>query len=101
MLVKEITLIANIAVYLILISVLFYKITDELHRPKFENIIMILLMFWGIFVASYLIKTFTEAVKTPINIYDITFVTSRNTLIISYAIYKFINFLRNRNDGKN
>ncbi len=93
--IKEITLIANILVYFILISVLFYKITDELHRPRFENTIMILLMFWAFFVAFYLIKTFSETAKSPINIYDITFVTSRNFLIISYSIYKLYNNYKN------
>jgi hypothetical protein len=100
MIIKEVSLAANIFVYLILISVIFLKITDKLHRPKFENILMILLMFWAIFVAGYLTKTFSEAVKTPINIYDITFVTSRNILIITYTIYKlFFNF-KKRQHGK-
>jgi hypothetical protein len=95
--IKEISLVFNILVYIILISVLFLKITDEIKRHRFENFLMILLMFWAVFVTSYLIKNFSEAANEPINIYDITFVTSRNSIIIAYTIHKLIQKYHERN----
>jgi hypothetical protein len=86
--IKEISLIANIVVYVCLFVALFYNVTDKIKRTKIEHLMLSLSMLWMLFISSYLIRNFDNMVASKLNLRLNIYETITNFIFFLYLFYK-------------
>lgn len=86
--IKEISLLANIVVYLCLFFALFYNVTDKIKRRKIEHLLLSASMLWMWFISSYLIFNFEKMVHSELNVRLNIYETITNFIFFLYLFYK-------------
>jgi hypothetical protein len=86
--IKEISLLANIVVYLCLFFALFYNVTDNIKRSKFEHLMLSISMLWMLFISCYLIIDFKNMVISELNLKLNIYETITNFIFFLYLFYK-------------
>jgi hypothetical protein len=86
--IKEISLLANIVVYLCLFFALFYNVTDKIKRTKIEHMLLSISMLWMLFISCFLIIDFKNMVVSELNLKLNIYETITNFIFFLYLFYK-------------
>ena len=86
--IKEISLLANIVVYLGLFFALFYNVTDKIKRTRIEHLLLSLSMLWMLFISGYLIIDFKKMLVSELNLRLNIYETITNFIFFLYLFYK-------------
>jgi hypothetical protein len=86
--IKEISLLANIVVYVCLFVALFYNVTDKIKRRKIEHLLLSASMLWMLFISFYLITHFENMVISELNVRLNIYETITNFIFFMYLFYK-------------
>ncbi len=86
--IKELSLLANIVVYLCLFFALFYNVTDKIKRTKIEHLLLSVSMLWMLFISCYLIIDFQKMIQSELNLRLNIYETITNFIFFMYLFYK-------------